>query len=79
MSTPPPLLLSRVCQVCALIYRVTYKDGKLGAPYNDKLDYSANFCNMLGMDDPSFHELMRLYIVIHSDHEGAASLLNSAI
>eukprot|EP00967_Tisochrysis_lutea_P011682 scaffold13136_cov30-Tisochrysis_lutea.AAC.2 len=25
---------------------------------------------MLGMNDPSFHELMRLYIVIHSDHEG---------
>ena len=25
---------------------------------------------MLGHDDPAFHELMRLYIVIHSDHEG---------
>ena len=30
----------------------------------------ANFCKMLGFDDPAFHELMRLYIVIHSDHEG---------
>ena len=29
-----------------------------------------NFCKMLGFDDPAFHELMRLYIVIHSDHEG---------
>ena len=25
---------------------------------------------MLGFDDPAFHELMRLYIIIHSDHEG---------
>merc|ERR1712066_462917 len=25
---------------------------------------------MLGMDDPALHDLMRLYIVIHSDHEG---------
>eukprot|EP00965_Chrysotila_dentata_P249730 6209048-Pleurochrysis_carterae.AAC.2 len=25
---------------------------------------------MMGHTDPSFHELMRLYITIHSDHEG---------
>lgn len=25
---------------------------------------------MLGYDDPLFAELMRLYLVIHSDHEG---------
>ena len=25
---------------------------------------------MLGFSDPDFHELMRLYITIHSDHEG---------
>ena len=25
---------------------------------------------MLGNNDPGFHELMRLYIIIHSDHEG---------
>ena len=25
---------------------------------------------MLGIDDEGFHELMRLYICIHSDHEG---------
>ncbi|VDL76346.1 unnamed protein product [Nippostrongylus brasiliensis] len=31
---------------------------------------SANFCSMLGYDDPLFCELMRLYLVIHSDHEG---------
>lgn len=34
-----------------------------------KKDWSANFCHMLGYDDPLFSELMRLYLVIHSDHE----------
>jgi hypothetical protein len=30
--------------VCALIYRCTYFDGKLGKPYDKTVDYSANFC-----------------------------------
>jgi len=63
-------LLARLPEVCALIYRCTYFEGTLGKPYDKTVDYSANFCQMLGMNDPSFHELMRLYIVIHSDHEG---------
>jgi citrate synthase len=25
---------------------------------------------MLGYNDPEFDELMRMYLVIHSDHEG---------
>jgi len=56
-------------EVAALIYRCTYFDGKT-IPYDASLDYSGNFCKMLGMDDPAFMELMRLYITIHSDHEG---------
>ena len=62
-------LIARLPEVAALIYRCTYKDGKV-ADYDDSLDYSANFCRMLGYDDPRFDELMRLYITIHSDHEG---------
>lgn len=62
-------LLARLPEVAALIYRVTYFDGKV-APYDSSLDYSGNFCKMLGFSDEGFHELMRLYIVIHSDHEG---------
>jgi len=62
-------LLARLPEVAALIYRCTYFEGKT-VPYDSSLDYSANFCKMLGFDDPGFHELMRLYIVIHSDHEG---------
>ena len=33
------------------------------------LDISANFARMLGFNDHGFDELMRLYLVIHSDHE----------
>ena len=62
-------VIARLPEVCALIYRCTYFDGKV-APYDSSLDYSANFSQMLGFNDPGFHELMRLYIIIHSDHEG---------
>ena len=56
-------------EIAALIYRVSYKDGVV-APYDSSLDYSANFARMLGYNDPEFDELMRMYLVIHSDHEG---------
>jgi citrate synthase len=62
-------LVARLPEVCALIFRCTYYDGKV-APYDATTDYSGNFCQMLGFNDPGFHELMRLYICIHSDHEG---------
>jgi len=62
-------LIARLPEVAALIYRCTYFDGKM-APYDSSLDYSANFARMLGFTDPQFDELMRLYLTIHSDHEG---------
>merc|ERR1719421_878582 len=62
-------LLARLPQVAALIYRCTYHEGKVPA-YDKSLDYSGNFAKMLGHDSEGFAELMRLYIVIHSDHEG---------
>jgi citrate synthase len=62
-------LIARLPEVAALIYRCSFKDGKVAA-YNNKLDYSANFNRMLGYDSAAFDELMRLYLVIHSDHEG---------
>jgi len=62
-------VLAKLPEISALIYRCTFKDGKLGATSPD-LDYSANFCRQLGYDLAEFDELMRLYLVIHSDHEG---------
>jgi citrate synthase len=34
------------------------------------LDWAGNFAHMLGYSDEQFMELMRLYMVIHADHEG---------
>merc|ERR1712010_350165 len=61
-------VIARLPEVCALIYRCTYHDGVV-PKYDASLDYSGNFCKMLGFDNEGFMELMRLYIVIHSDHE----------
>jgi citrate synthase len=68
-------LIARLPQVCALIYRCSFHDGKVPAA-DRSLDYSANFAKMLGFDMESetekggFAELMRLYLTIHADHEG---------
>jgi len=62
-------LIARLPQVAAHIYRNIYKEGKTIAPDN-KLDWGANFAHQLGYNDKSFYDLMRLYLVIHSDHEG---------
>jgi citrate synthase len=62
-------LIAKLPLIAARIYRNVYKDGKLGT-INPKLDYSANFAKLLGYEDPKFMELMRLYLTIHSDHEG---------
>jgi citrate synthase len=62
-------LIARIPEVCALIYRHTFHGGKVIAP-KAGLDWAANYAHMLGYNDPTFHDLMRLYLTIHSDHEG---------
>jgi citrate synthase len=62
-------LIATLPHIAARIYRNVYRDGKV-APHNPKLDWASNFCNMLGYEDNQMHELMRLYLVLHSDHEG---------
>lgn len=62
-------LIARLPQVAAHIYRHLYKKGELIAP-DQSLDWSGSFSKMLGYNNKEFHELMRLYLTIHSDHEG---------
>ncbi|KAL0561914.1 hypothetical protein IC582_002359 [Cucumis melo] len=62
-------LIARVPLVASYVYRRIYKDGHI-IPKDDSLDYGANFSHMLGFDSPQMQELMRLYVTIHSDHEG---------
>lgn len=62
-------LIARLPRIAAYIYRRKYKDEKHIHP-DGLLDWSGNFAHMLGFEDESFKELMRLYMTIHADHEG---------
>jgi citrate synthase len=63
-------LIARLPEVAARIYRRSFKDGRIIPSDPCNLDMSANYARMMGFDDPAFDELMRLYLTIHTDHEG---------
>ena len=62
-------LIARLPRIAAYIYRRKYKNGDHIQP-NGLLDWAGNFAHMMGYEDESFKELMRLYMTIHADHEG---------
>jgi citrate synthase len=62
-------LIARLPRIAAYIFRRTYHNGDHIQP-DISLDWAANFAHMLGIDNPEFKELMRLYLTIHADHEG---------
>lgn len=61
-------LIARLPRIAAYIYRRKYKFGEHIQP-NGLLDWAGNFAHMLGYEDDTFKELMRLYMTIHADHE----------
>lgn len=62
-------LIARLPRVAAYIYRRKYHNSQHIQP-NGLLDWAGNLAHMLGYEDESFKELMRLYMTIHADHEG---------
>ena len=63
-------LTAKLPKIAAYIYRKSYRDGK-HIPSDPNLDWGGNLAHMVGVtDDRAFKELMRLYLVIHTDHEG---------
>ncbi|GBD07474.1 Citrate synthase [bacterium HR21] len=64
-------LLGRITTLAAGIYRLRFAQAAPIAP-NPELDWASNFAAMLGIPDPTgqFRDLLRLYLVLHSDHEG---------
>jgi citrate synthase len=62
-------LLAKLPVIAAYIYRKMYKDDK-HIPADPNLDWGGNLAHMLGVKQEAYKELMRLYLVIHSDHEG---------
>ncbi|KAI8516169.1 PREDICTED: citrate synthase, mitochondrial-like [Branchiostoma belcheri] len=63
-------LIAKLPTVAAKIYRNLYREGSSIGAIDPEKDWSANFTSMLGYEEPMFTELMRLYLTIHSDHEG---------
>ena len=63
-------LTAKLPTIIANIYNLKYRNGIFVQP-NPKLDWSANFAWMIGKNDPAYMDLMRLFVVLHSDHEGA--------
>jgi citrate synthase len=64
-------LIAKLPTLAAGIYRMRFNKGARIEP-DPTLDWGGDFARMLGVDDPSgeFANLMRLYMVLHSDHEG---------
>jgi len=78
-------LIAKLPVVAATIYNNLFKEGATPCPIDPEKDWSYNFTEMIGYKDPMFTELMRLYLTIHSDHEGgnvsahATHLVGSAL
>merc|ERR1712015_439130 len=78
-------LIAKLPVVAATIYNNLFRDGAAPCPIDPEKDWSHNFTEMIGYKDPMFTELMRLYLAIHSDHEGgnvsahATHLVGSAL
>ncbi|PVU92723.1 hypothetical protein BB561_003647 [Smittium simulii] len=63
-------VIAKLPLVAARIYQNVFKGGK-AVPVDMSVDYSQNFANMLGFgENKGFVELLRLYLVLHTDHEG---------
>ena len=79
-------ILAKLPTIAAGIYRIRYSMGDL-IPYDKSLDWGGNFAKMLGVPDPKgeFAKLVRLYLVLHCDHEGGnvsaftSRVVNSAL
>jgi len=77
-------LISRLPVIAAYIYRrVFYNEDYIDI--NPNLDWAGNLAHMMGYDSEEVRRLMRLYMVIHADHEGgnvsahATHLVGSAL
>jgi citrate synthase len=62
-------LVAKLTGIGAGIYRMRFNKGERIAPDNS-LDWAGNFAQMLGIEGDDFKKLMRLYLMLHSDHEG---------
>ncbi len=62
-------LVAKLPEIGALVYNTKYKGGAHISP-DPKLDWAGNFAHIMGIEAPEYKDLMRLYFVLHADHEG---------
>ncbi len=64
-------LIAKLPSVAAYVYRKRFNKGPRIEPKDD-LDWGGNFAHLLGIPDPTgeFADMIRLYLTLHSDHEG---------
>jgi len=64
-------LIAKLPTLAAGIYRMRFNKGARIEP-DPNLDWAGDYARMLGVEDATgeFANLMRLYLVLHSDHEG---------
>lgn len=63
-------LIARLPGLASRIYRNTYHDGKLVEGVDPSLDMGKKLARLMGFESSEFDDLARLYLVLHSDHEG---------
>ncbi len=77
-------LISRLPVIAAYIYRRVFHNEQY-IDIDPSLDWAGNLSHMMGYDDEEVKRLLRLYMVIHADHEGgnvsahATHLVGSAL
>jgi citrate synthase len=63
-------MLARLPEIAAGVYRMRYNKGERIAP-DPQLDWAASYVHMLGLPkSEASYNMMRLYLTLHSDHEG---------
>jgi len=79
-------IVAKLPAIAAAVYRKRFGKGPRIASH-PSADWSGDYVHMLGLGDPNgeFSKLMRLYLTLHSDHEGgnvsafSAATVNSAL
>ncbi|CAH0546120.1 unnamed protein product [Brassicogethes aeneus] len=64
-------LVAKLSVIAGSIYAKCFKNSNRPlCDVDENVDYSLNFAKMMGYDNKDFIDFLRLYLVIHSDHEG---------
>ncbi|HKJ43137.1 MAG TPA: citrate (Si)-synthase, partial [Sunxiuqinia sp.] len=79
-------LIAKLPSLAAGVYQILFMNGKI-IPHDNDLDLAGNLSQMLDINhkDSTFADLIRLYLVLHCDHEGGnvsaftARVVNSAL